>query len=74
MIFYTVHLPIGNQLPSVATLHPRRTDTNTNDAAAEDAALRTEVASEEGLSSDVTFHIIRSKFSYRQGEWLLNRR
>jgi hypothetical protein len=40
---YTVHLPTGNQLPSAAKLHPTRTDTKTTDAAAEDAALLTEI-------------------------------
>jgi hypothetical protein len=57
-----VHLPmrvlrfrIGNQLPSAATLCPRRTDTKTIDAAAVDAAWLTQTTYERGLSSDVTF-------------------
>ena len=62
---------IRNQLPSAATLYPRRTDTETTDAAAEDAAMLTEMTSERSLSSDATLNFLRSTFSYRQGEWSL---
>jgi hypothetical protein len=62
---------IGNQLPSAATLYPRRTDTKTTDAAAVDAAWLTETTYEWGLSSDVTFNLLRPTFSYRKGEWSL---
>lgn len=64
---------MSNQLPSAATLYPRRTDSKTTDAGAVDAALLTEMTYEWGLSSDVTFNLLRSTFSYKQGEWSLTK-